>query len=231
MAALVNDSDSDNESTLEGEEVKVDIALKLEQCLLRLRVPEAEAEQKKKFIVSAVSDLVALWSFSGNVTTAHSVLDSSINAGPIIEDEAKTILQSIYRRLTGRVSLRRRYYAEIHRSIPLAVFTMIVRVVNNSAGFAPPFCYYSKNRKAAVVSFTSIRLVKELFCLLTGLSGAEVGSNFKRTLASGKRMGHKVSVMVNETKDFALIYKYQKRELKVSFHYGEWNICDAPQHN
>jgi hypothetical protein len=54
---------------------------------------------------------------------------------------------------------------------------------------------------------------------------------WRRILATGIRTGHQVSGLVDEMKDFAFIYKYSKGELTISYHFGEWNICGAPQHN
>ena len=65
--------------------------------------------------------------------------------------------------------------------------TIVVRVVKCSDGFAPPFCYHSKNRKVEVISLTSIRLVKELFCLLGGFQGPEVMALLKKRLTAGMR--------------------------------------------
>ncbi|KAK3729296.1 hypothetical protein QZH41_002214 [Actinostola sp. cb2023] len=42
-----------------------------------------------------------------------------------------------------------------------------VNLDKSSDGFAPPFCFHSKNRKGEVISLTSLRLVKELFSLLS----------------------------------------------------------------
>ena len=51
-----------------------------------------------------------------------------------------------------------------------------------------------------------MRLVHELFGLLSGYSKDVVASYFKRGF-SGARKGHTAAVIVNEVKDFALIYK------------------------
>ncbi|KXJ22355.1 hypothetical protein AC249_AIPGENE23050 [Exaiptasia diaphana] len=177
-----------------------DIATELEKCLLKLNVPAQELERKSRFVEAAVRELLPLWEFSSNDSTARPLLDKSIHAGSLIQTEGKMWLDCIYRRLSGRRSVRKPFYAEIHRSIPREFFNVLVSVVRGSDGFAPPFCYLSKNKKAEAISFTSIRLVKELFSLLTGLPSDEVCKNFRRTLSSGMRAGHKVSVLADESK-------------------------------
>lgn len=107
-------------------------------------------------------------------------------------DEVQIWLNSINRRLTGRRSWRRPFYAQIHRTIPRAFFdysceTLLAGYVKCSDGFATPFCYHSKNRKVEVISLTSIRLVKELFCLFSGFQGPEVMALLKRRLTAGLR--------------------------------------------
>ncbi|KAK3705273.1 hypothetical protein QZH41_000068 [Actinostola sp. cb2023] len=228
---LVDDDDDDNSEEVQNVEVEEGIAEKLKECLSGLSVAENEHDRKNRFIESAIQELVFLWDFSKNGSSARSLLSQPINSGVLILDEANIWLRGIHRRLTGRRSLRRPFYAEIHRSIPRSIFNVIVRVVKSSDGFAQPFCFHSKNRKGEVISLTSIRLVKELFSLLSGLSGAEVMDFFKRKLTSGMRSGHKVSVLVDEHKDFAFIYKYNKGELTISYNFGEWNVCGTPQHN
>ena len=93
-----------------------------------------------------------------------------------------------------------------------------------------PFCIHSNNKKAEVISFTSVRLVNELFAFLSGFSKDAVAKYFKRTL-SASRNGHTVAVIVTEVKDFALVYKIKCGKLVIGFSYGEWNANGFPQHS
>jgi len=198
-------------------------AERIRKCLgdLEMKTPAI----KDRFLESAVELLVPLYNFSDSAATSNQFLDSMpIHAGSLFIDEGRLWLQAIYRRLSARRSVRTPYYAEVHRSIPRSIFSVLVRLVNNSDGFAPPFCVYNKNRKAEVISFTSIRLVKELFSLLSGLTESNVVTYFKRNL-TGMRTGHRVTLIVDDCKDFSFIYKINKGELTISYHFGEWNTC------
>jgi len=224
------DSESSNSDEVEQHQSE-DISERLRKCLAGLPVTDDEKEVKERFIGDGVRELVSLWNFYNMNSSVRSILDCQVNAGQVLQDETKTWLQSVFRRLSGRRSLRRPFYAEIHRQIPRAVFGLFVRVVRNADGFSSPFCLYVKKRFCEVVTVTSIRLVKELFCLLTGLSGSDVVECLKRKLSRGQRSGHKVSVIVNDEKHFVFLYKHRPGELTITFNYGEWNVCGAPQHN
>lgn len=137
----------------------------------------------------------------------------------------------IDRRLAGRVSIRRPYYAEIHRSIPYDIFAVIKSIIRNAdnVNFQEPSCYIRGNRKAEVISFTSIGPVIKFFSLLSAFRTIEVDKFFSRTLTSTKRSGHKVKVVVEDTKDFAFFYKKSNASLTIQYHYGEWNMRNFPQ--
>ena len=96
--------------------------------------------------------------------------------------------------------------------------------------FSPPHCHYAKNKAAEVISSTTRQSATKLFSVLTGYSMKIVNTYFKRTLG-GRRKGHKVKVVVNETKDLGFFYNNKKGQLTISFNYGEWNIYGFPQHN
>ena len=104
-----------------------------------------------------------------------------------------------------------------------------MRIVWGLQGFAEPCCYHSENTKAIIISFTSMRLVNELFVLLSGLSKDVVVGYFKQRF-SGSRKGHTAAVLVTEVKDLALMYKKRSGKLVIGFNYGEWNVNGFPQH-
>ena len=136
----------------------------------------------------------------------------------------------ISRRLGEKGSIRHPYYSEIHRDMPYDIFKVILKLTKSMQGFCEPFCYQGSNKKADVISFTSLRLVNELLCLLSGVSEINLATYFKRTVG-GRRKGHKTSVIVSDVKDFAFIYKVKQGRLIIAFHYGEWNIHGFPQHS
>ena len=153
-----------------------------------------------------------------------------INRGALLQRGCKLWLASIYRRLSGKRSIRHPYYAEITRDIPNEIFEVLRKLVRGMEGFVEPFCYYKNNAKAEVISITSIRLVKELFVLLSGLPGETVASYFKKNLTNGCRKGHLTSLVVSEVKDFAFVYKIKQGKLVITFNFGEWNVSGFHQH-
>ena len=155
---------------------------------------------------------------------------SSFKASNIFEREARLWLTSISRRLSGRHTVRNPFYGEISRDIPYEMFTLLVKLVKSTPEYSPPFCYYANNKKGEVISFTSLRLVVDFLVLLSRYSAEEVGMYFKRTLATGSRKGHNVSIITSVEKDFAFIYKHRQGKLVISFYFGEWNSSGFPQH-
>lgn len=152
-----------------------------------------------------------------------------IDAGSVFRSESFIWLEGIYRRMAARRSIRRPYYSEIKRDIPKEIFLVLVQSIerHKSQIFNPPNCYVARNKKAIVVSFTSIISVKNF---LSSLSSKDVTGYMERTLA-GYRKGHRVNVLVTDTKDFALTYYIRKGQLIISFNFGEWNAYGFPQHD
>ena len=161
------------------------------------------------------------------------LLSSSFPCAQVFKREAEFWLQTIHRRLAGRVRIRTPHYVEIHRAIPFELFNFVGRLVKTSTErlLCEPHCFQSKNKKCEVISLTCNQSVKRLFCLLSGKKKHDVDRFFKRTMMSGKRINHKLSVLVSDVKDFAFVYKFNKEELTISFHYSEFNSFGCPQHH
>ncbi len=155
---------------------------------------------------------------------------TSFKASIILEKEAKLWLTAISRRLSAKRSIRNPFYGEIRRDIPSEMFALLVRLVKSTPEYSPPFCYNANNKKGEVISFTSLRLVVDFLVLLSRYSTEEVSMYFKRTLATGSRRGHSVSIITSDVKDFAFIYKHRQAKLIISFYFGEWNSSGFPQH-
>ena len=181
------------------------------------------------FLDSCTEQVKAVLVATRNLGNAARALNKPINAAVILQRESKLWLAGIRRRIGGQRSVRNPYYGEINRDLPIEIFTVILKSIWGLDGFVGPFCYHRENKKAIVVSFTSVRLVNELFGLLSGLSKDVVTSYFKRNF-SGARKGHTAAVIVNDVKDFALIYKKRSGKLVIGFNYGEWNVNGFPQH-
>ena len=88
----------------------------------------------------------------------------------------------------------------------------MMRTVRTLDGFVAPFCYQVENKKAEVISFTSMRLLNELLVLLSGLSKEDVAAYLRRSF-SGRRKGQTAAVIVTEVKDFV----YSMMSLPVSY--------------
>lgn len=163
---------------------------------------------------------------------AFQLISSNCSLLPLMRKESKHWLDAINRRLGGRNRIRNPFYAEVRRDIPSEIFGLVVRVVKNVSvkEFCPPLCFHAKNRKAEVISFTTIDSVAKLLCLLSGLSIKNVKQYLKRSLGGGRKKGYKVKVLVNDTKDVAFMYKFNVQQLTICFHYGEWNSHGFPQH-
>ena len=161
-----------------------------------------------------------------NVLSSH-----TITAGTILDSKARLWLKQIYRRLSGRVSIRRPYYAEIHRNIPYAiVHAMSLVILQCPDEFKEPVCYSAKNKKGHVISFTNLEAVIWFFSLITSMSKAEVRTFLTRKLRGSVRNKHRVKVLVEDVKDFAFVYQQNKGLMSIQFHYGEWNTHNYPQH-
>ena len=156
-------------------------------------------------------------------------LRTPLYPAPILKRECLVWLRGIYRRIGGRKSIRNPYYSEIVRDMPPELFQVLLDVVRALEGFVEPFCVRGDNTKASVISFTSMRLVNELFALLSGNSNADVAAYFKRGF-SGSRKGQTAAVIVSDIKDFVFIYKKRSGKLVIGFNYGEWNANGFAQH-
>ena len=154
-----------------------------------------------------------------------------IHASTILKDEVRLWLKAIHRRLARKAGYRNAYRGQISRDMPREIFAIFAKVVQNSDGFGVPFCCHSDNKSTEVVRLTSIRLLKELFVLLSGLPAEEVIFYFKRILASGSRKGHKVWLIVSEENDFIFTYNKNQGKLLISFYFGEWNVNGFAQHS
>ena len=187
------------------------------------------------FVNASVEMLVPLYNLTRNhvpgIKQAAKMLNSyPVYAGTIFYTESKLWLESIYRRLAGRHRVRNPFYAEITRDIPYGIFSILLRMMKGIDGYCEPFVNFGRNKKAEVVSFTTLRPVKQLFSILSGKGETEVVSYFKRTL-TGKKCGCKVSVLASEEKDMAFMYKITKGQFVISYYFGEWNTHGFPQHN
>ena len=125
-----------------------------------------------------------------------------IDAGLVFRRESIVWLDGIYRRLAGKRSIPRPYYSEIKRDIPEEIFRVLSQVIkrNKDQLYNPPHCFVAANKRASVVSFTSVISVKNF---LSSLSSKDVNCYMERTLG-GYRKGHYVKVLVTDVKDFAL---------------------------
>ena len=167
---------------IEEENEETILVDKIKNCLEKVAIPNIDAEF---FVNSGVSMLVPLYEISrrgvaGTPQAAH-LLKSNILASTILRSESRLWLEAIYRRL-ARWRIRTPFQAEITRDIPHEFFGVFCRVIKSTEGFAEPFIPVVANSKTETVSFTTLRLVKQLFSVLSGLSERDVVQHFKRSL-------------------------------------------------
>lgn len=153
-----------------------------------------------------------------------------IHPSSLFKEECMLWLKGIYRRLGGKRRVRSPYYGELNRDIPFGLFDILVRVIS-ILGISKPLCFVESNRKATVISFTSMELLLKFMSLLADISDTEVQTRFFKRDLKGKKKGHKVAVLVEDTKDFAFVYKFKKGQMTLCFNFGEWNAYNFPQHN
>ena len=163
--------------------------------------------------------------YARRMLASHQIQTSSV-----LKETAMQWLRAIRRRLGSKHSIRTPFQSEISRDMTSETFRALLRIAKAMNGFCKPYFSNSNNKKTAVISFTSIRLVKELLTLLSGLHNKEIMAYFKRTLVVGARKGNKVCLIVSDTKEFVFRYKLNQGKLSMCFHYGEWNVHGFPQH-
>jgi hypothetical protein len=93
---------------------------------------------------------------------SQDILTTPINPTSILRREVQLWLTGIKRRIGGRRSIRNPYYGEVNRDISFEIFNVICRIVRGLHGFVEPFCFHKENKKAIIISFTTMRLVNEL---------------------------------------------------------------------
>lgn len=161
-------------------------------------------------------------------STIRRVLETRISCSSILHSESRLWLIMVRRRLSGRLKIRNPFNGECKRDIPSAIFKALQSALEWSSleEFNEPNCYISGNNKGAVISFTTLKSVTTLFTIISGYNEMEVNKYFSRTLKSSV----KTELIVNEIKDFALIYRYSKGQFIISFNFGLWNANGFPQH-
>lgn len=173
--------------------------------------------------------MAKLTEFFSFVLAARRLCSRTLSAGSVLANESRIWLDLIFKRLSGKVSIRKPYYAETTRNIPYDVF-VTSRQVLGDFGATEPQCYIGSNRKGEVISLTSLDLLQKFFSCLSGISVKEVKKYFTRKLTSRSRNNHKVKIIVSEEKDFGFVYKKNSGQLIIQFYYGEWNSHGFPQH-
>ena len=185
---------------------------------------EKGCENIDRFVNQCTQQVQALLDhhISDRATTAP-LMSTRLDPAPLLRRECEVWLRGIHRRLSARPSVRNPYHGEINRDMPIELFGIISNTVRSLDGFVKPFCIRGENNKAIVISFTSVRLVNELFALLSGLSSEDVAGYFKRHFSGARKKGHIAAVIVFGVKDISLVFKKRPGKLVIQFNYGEWN--------
>lgn len=153
-------------------------------------------------------------------------MNRTVSVKSILDNESRLWLNGIHRRLAGRVGVRRPYFCEIIAFMSLR--TCLKEEKTEYGMFrVEPDCYFSRNKKADVISITKIHVVLKLFSCVPM---TEVKQYFKRTLTSMTRYNHKVKVIASATKDFGFVYKHKSGQLLIHFYFSKWNYHGNAQH-
>ena len=154
--------------------------------------------------------------------------ESSLNTGAVLKDEACTWLDLIYRRLSARQRIRRPWFLEFTRDIPKEIFLALKRAFSTTTNNELRSSVYMEgNRKGLSIRIAYSPSVFYMFRILTGKTMGQLKSYLRRKIP-GKG---KAKVLISRFKEFKLCYKYSKRQMTVSCHYGFWNIHGFPLHD
>lgn len=155
-------------------------------------------------------------------------LETRVSCGLILTNESRLWLAMIKRRLSGRRRIRNPFTGEISRDIPWEIFEALRSAIASStlSEFNEPNCYIADNKKVSMISLTSNESVINLFAFISGYITTKVEEFFCRNLKSKGR----AELIVNENKDFAMIYKLRTGQFFINFHFGLWNMNNFPLH-
>ena len=154
--------------------------------------------------------------------------ESSLNTGAVLKDEACLWLDLIYRRLSSRQRIKRPWFVEFTRDIPKEVYLALKRAfLTTTNRELRSNVYMDGNRKGVSISITYLVSVLYLFRTLTGKTVKQLQGFLHRKIP-GKG---KAKVLISRIKEFKLCYKYSKRQMIVSFHFGFWNTHGFPLHD
>ena len=154
--------------------------------------------------------------------------ESALNTGAVLKDKACTWLDLIYRRLSARQRIRRPWYLEFTRDIPKEIFLALKRAFTTTTNHElRSNVYMEGNRLGLSIRIAYLPSVFYMFRILTGKTIGQLKSYLRRKIP-GKG---KAKVLISRFKEFKLCYKYSKRQMTVSCHYGFWNIHGFPLHD
>ena len=147
--------------------------------------------------------------------------------GPYFPMLQRMVLQwyrQFMRRMTAKCKVRSPWKVLMDVKISIELFTIIRDLVlETNYGV-----YYDETKskpKKCVMAFTSLARVKTLF---TQLMDTSVHPD--EFLCKKVKKTSRIEVIVNEEKQFGLLYNYGKELLSFDFHYGLWNEHGFPQH-
>ena len=120
----------------------------------------------------------------------NALLSWQINSKTCLAHESSLWLAGMFRKLGRRRSIRRSFYGEIHRDIPVYIFNALFEAIKLSKDedFRAPLCYVKGNSKGKIISFATKSLVVKMFCLLSDRSEDYVNGFPERQLG-GQRKG------------------------------------------
>ena len=120
--------------------------------------------------------------FFGRLVEAKRFLRTyPIHRSNLVKEECMVWLKGNYRRLGGKRRVRNPYYGELNRDIPFGLFEILVRVIS-ILGIDKPLCFVESNKKATVISFTSMELLLKFMSTLADISESDVQLDFLKEI-------------------------------------------------
>ena len=221
---------SDNEELQDSSDDEVDPKSKaIELAVSSFSECSALGENIALFKKEARRSLKELYERHAQGNDTFSIMcELSINLGAMLKDESCTWLALIYRRLSARQRIRRPWFLEFTRDIPKELYLALKRAFSTTTNRdLRRNVDMEGDGKGFVITIGYLPSVLYMFRILTGKTVEQLKGYLNRKIP-GKG---KAKVLVSRFKEFTLSYKYSKRQLVVSCHYGFWNTHGFPLHD
>ena len=129
------------------------------------------------------------------------------------------------RRMTTRFCVRNPWKVVLEVSLPKELFAVIKEIVERTNFGVFTGETRSKKAKKSVMAFTSYARVRSLFFKL--MDSDMPREDFLRKKIKGLK---RIEAIINEDRQFGMLYNHDKEVMSFDFFYGFWNEQGFPQH-